>query len=74
MSERARKNSHRKPPKSGGMRARADIGDLPGKPDYPSHARTANDNKAPMWRAVLGWTVVGLGVAGFAIVAAIVLL
>jgi hypothetical protein len=56
------------------MRARADIGNLPGKPDYPSHAWPANDNKAPMWRAVLGWTVVGLGVAGFAIVAAMVLL
>ena len=74
MSGSARNNSHCKPSKSRGMRAQANITDMSDKPDYPTNGWPTNDNKPSMWRALISWTVICLGIAGFAIVAAMVLL
>ena len=74
MSGSARNNSHCKPSKSRGMQAQANITDMPDKPNYSTNAWPTNDNKPSMWHAVISWTVICLGIAGFVILAAMVFL
>ena len=74
MPSRAHETLHHQNSASTAFRPHQDKGATGPVSRVPWHAWPANDNKLPVWRGALSWSLVGMGMGCFAFVAVSLLL